>query len=253
MSKRADPGVKPRRPRSLPVWAETILLLVLALLVSALVKTFVVQMFFVPSGSMRPLFVEDDRIVVQKVSYWAGEVDRGDVVVFDDPGGRWLGAGTAVPLSPVQRLLAKVGLYPTGGHLVKRVIGVGGDRVACCDGRGRVTVNGVPLDERSYLARGAAPSERPFSVTVPSGRLWVMGDNRANSEDSRFHTNLPGGGTVPESDVVGKVWAIVWPLGRAHFLREPATFENPRLSAASARARADDVPAAAPRAAAPRG
>jgi signal peptidase I len=253
MTKRADAGVRPRRPRSLPVWAETILLLVLALLVSALVKTFVVQMFFVPSGSMRPLFVEDDRIVVQKVSYWTGDVDRGDVVVFDDPGGRWLGARTAVPLSPVQRLLAKVGLYPTGGHLVKRVIGVGGDRVACCDGRGRVTVNGVPLDEGSYLAPGAAPSDRPFSVTVPPGRLWVMGDNRGNSEDSRFHTNLPGGGAVPESDVVGKVWAIVWPLGRAHVLDEPATFDNPRLSAAGSRARARDSPAAAARAAAPHG
>jgi signal peptidase I len=218
---------KPRR--SLPVWAETILLLVLALVVSAIVKTFFVQMFFVPSGSMRPLFVEDDRILVEKVSYWNSPVHRGDVVVFDDPGGRWLGAEGAQKLTPIQKALSEVGLYPTGGHLVKRVIGVGGDHVKCCDDQGRVTVNGVPLNEKSYIAKGAAPSDRPFDVTVPKGRLWVMGDNRANSEDSRFHQDLPGGGTVPDKDVVGKVWAIVWPLDRMKRLHEPSTFEDPKL------------------------
>lgn len=214
-----------------PVWAETILLLVLALVVSAIVKTFFVQMFFVPSGSMRPLFVDDDRILVQKISYWAGEVKRGDVVVFDDPGGRWLGAEGAPHLSPVQKALSEVGLYPTGGHLVKRVIGIGGDRVVCCDEAGRVTVNGVPLKEQAYIMKGATPSDRRFDITVPLGRLWVMGDNRSNSEDSRFHQDLPGHGTVPEEDVVGKVWAIVWPFGRAHLLHEPSTFENSRLTA----------------------
>jgi len=217
------------RRKRLPVWAETVLLLVLALVVSAIIKTFFVQMFFVPSGSMRPLFIEDDRILVQKISYWAGDVHRGDVVVFDDPGGRWLGAEGAPALTPVQKALSEVGLYPTGGHLVKRVIGVGGDRVACCDRAGRVTVNGVPLEERSYIMEGAAPSDRRFDVTVPKGRLWVMGDNRSNSEDSRFHQDLPGGGTVPAEDVVGKVWAIVWPFGRAHLLHKPSTFDNPSL------------------------
>ena len=224
-------GAAAAKRRSLPVWAETVVLLVLALVVSAIVKTFFVQMFFVPSGSMRPLFVDDDRILVQKISYWNGPVKRGDVVVFDDPGGRWLGLEGAPRLSPVQKALSEVGLYPTGGHLVKRVIGVGGDRVVCCDKAGRVTVNGVPLSERSYIMRGALPSERPFDVRVPKGRLWVMGDNRANSEDSRYHQDLPGGGTVPEKDVVGKVWAIVWPFGRAHRLSEPSTFENPKLQA----------------------
>src|SRR3954465_7506121 len=106
-----------RKRRSLPVWAETVLLLVLALLVSAVVKTFLVQMFFVPSGSMRPLFVENDRILVQKISYETGSVHRGDVVVFDDPGGRWLGAEGAPRLTPFQKLLSEIGLYPTGGHL----------------------------------------------------------------------------------------------------------------------------------------
>jgi len=224
-------GAAATKRRSLPVWVETVVLLVLALVVSAIVKTFFVQMFFVPSGSMRPLFVDDDRILVQKISYWNGPVKRGDVVVFDDPGGRWLGLEGAPRLSPVQKALSEVGLYPTGGHLVKRVIGVGGDRVVCCDKAGRVTVNGVPLSEKSYIMRGALPSERPFDVRVPKGRLWVMGDNRPNSEDSRYHQNLPGGGTVPEKDVVGKVWAIVWPFGRAHRLSEPSTFENPKLQA----------------------
>jgi signal peptidase I len=206
-----------------------VLLLVIALVVSAIVKTFFVQMFFVPSGSMRPLFVDNDRILVQKVSYWGGDVHRGDVVVFDDPGGRWLGAEGQQHLTPVQKVLSEIGLYPTGGHLVKRVIGVGGDHVACCDRQGRVTVNGVPLKERGYVIKGADPSERRFDVKVPAGRIWVMGDNRSNSEDSRFHQDLPGGGTVPVKDVVGKVWAIVWPLDRAKLLNEPSTFENPKL------------------------
>jgi signal peptidase I len=219
----------PRKSRSIPLWVETILLLVIALVVSAVVKTFFVQMFFVPSGSMQPLFVKDDRILVQKVSYWAGDVHRGDVVVFDDPGGRWLGSEGVPRLTPLQKGLSEVGLYPTGGHLVKRVIGIGGDHVVCCDKQGRVTVNNVPLNEKAYITPGAAPSEKTFDVRVPRGRLWVMGDNRPNSEDSRYHPDVHGG-TVPDDDVVGKVWAIVWPLGRAHLLHEPRTFEDPALS-----------------------
>jgi signal peptidase I len=230
MTKR-DGAVRTRKRRSLPVWVETVALLVLALVVSAVVKTFFVQLFFVPSGSMRPLFVDDDRILVQKVSYWSGDVQRGDVVVFDDPGGRWLGSEGAPRLSAPQKALSELGLYPTGGHLVKRVIGVGGDHVVCCDKQGRITVNDVALSERSYIMPGASPSDRPFDVKVPKDRLWVMGDNRSNSEDSRFHQDLPGGGTVPENDVVGKVWAILWPFGRAHRLEEPATFEDPKLRA----------------------
>ena len=229
-TRESTPG-RTRTRRAVPVWAETVLLRVLALLVAAVVKTFFVQMFFVPSGSMHPLFVEDDRILVQKVSYWNGDVQRGDVVVFDDPGGQWLGAEGAVPLSPVQKALSEVGLYPSGGHLVKRVIGVGGDHVVCCDAQDRITVNGVPLEEKSYIAPGTSPSDRPFNVDVPPGRLWVMGDNRSNSEDSRFHQELPGEGTVPVHDVVGKVWAIVWPLDRAHLLHTPKTFDKARPQA----------------------
>lgn len=222
----ADGEAKRRR---VPVWLETLILLAVALAVSALVKTFFVQMFFVPSGSMMPLFVNDDRILVEKVSYWDDEVERGDVVVFADPGGEWLGAAGDVPLNGLQSALSKVGLYPTGGHLVKRVIGVGGDRVRCCDKSGRVTVNGVPLQEEGYVMDGLSPSNRKFDVAVPEGRLWVMGDNRSNSEDSRFHQDLEGKGTVPESVVVGKVWAVVWPLNRFSTLDTPSTFGNPAL------------------------
>jgi signal peptidase I len=224
-------GEKAEKPakRSMPLWTESVLLLVLALLVAAVVKTFFVQMFFVPSGSMEPLFHLNDRILVEKWSYWHSDPKRGDVVVFDDPGGRWLGAAATPTLSPLQKALSAIGLYPTGGHLVKRVIGVGGDHVKCCDKQGRVVVNGIPLNEKSYLKKGNAPSDRPFSITVPQGRLWVMGDNRSNSEDSRFHQDLPGGGTVPVNDVVGKVWAIVWPFGRAQLLSDPPTFQNPAL------------------------
>jgi signal peptidase I len=212
--------------RRIPAWLELGLLVVVALVLSLLVKSFLVQMFFVPSESMEPLFLKNDRILVQKVSYWRGDVQRGDVVVFEDPGG-WL----ATPEQPrgLQKVLSTIGLYPTGGHLVKRVIGVGGDRVRCCNARGRVTVNGVALDERSYLEPGALPSDRRFDVTVPKGRLWVMGDNRANSEDSRFHQELPGKGTIPASGVVGKVWAVVWPLGRFHVVGRPSTFDRSAL------------------------
>ena len=208
------------------MWLELVLLVVIALVVSVTVKTFVVQMFFVPSESMEPLFVDNDRILVQKVSYWGNDVQRGDVVVFEDPGG-WLGPNA--PLNPLQKVLSTVGLYPTGGHLVKRVIGVGGDRVQCCDKQGRVTVNGVPLDESDYIMSGAQPSSKPFDVRVPDGRLWVMGDNRANSEDSRYHQNLRGHGTIPVSSVVGKVFAIVWPLGRFHIVTRPDTFDQAAL------------------------
>ncbi len=133
-----------------------LLLLVIALVLAVVIKAFFMQAFYIPSASMNDTLVQNDRILVQKVSYWGGGgPQRGDVVVFADPGG-WLGAGRdrrfRATRSP--RALEKVGLYPTGGHLVKRVIGVGGDEVKCCDEQGRITVNGVPLNEKSYLAPG---------------------------------------------------------------------------------------------------
>jgi signal peptidase I len=217
------------------MWVELILIVVIAMSLAAVTKAFVVQSFFVPSGSMEPtLFGSsltggvDDRILVEKVSYWSGGVHRGDVVVFEDSQG-WLPEVAADASGPIQVTLEAVGLWPTGGHLVKRVIGLPGDDVVCCDGNGRVTVNGVALDETDYLAKGTQPSELSFEVTVPDGKLWVMGDNRQHSEDSRYHMDEPGRGFVPVDDVVGKVWAIVWPAGRAGLVHRPATFDAQEL------------------------
>ena len=145
--------------------------------------------------------------------------------VFSDPGG-WLDE-QQVPQArnPLAKALETFGLFPTGGHLVKRVIAVGGDTVRCCDRRGRVRVNGTPLEEQDYLAPGAKPSLITFKQEVPEGYLWVMGDNRGESADSRVHLGDPGGGFVPVEDVVGKVFTVVWPLRHAKLLHRPNTFE----------------------------
>ena len=213
--------------RPMPLWQETILLLVLALLLAIIIKSLFVQAFYIPTPSMEPQFVKNDRILVQKVSYWgSASPSRGDIVVFKDPGD-WLeeNAGST-PSSPVTRLMEKIGLYPTGGHLVKRVIGIGGDRVVCCDAQGRVTVNGHALNEKSYLPKGTAPSQIKFDRTVPKGHLWMMGDNRGFSWDSRGHMGGPGGGYVDEDLVVGKVFALIWPWKRAEIIHRPKTFEG---------------------------
>ena len=200
---------------------ETALLIVVAVTVAALLRMFVVQAFVVPSGSMLPTIEQTDRIIVSKLS----EPDRGDVVVFEDPGG-WLppGEGTTNRSGLLARGLEFVGVLPASdkGFLVKRLIGMPGDRVACCDGQGRVTVNGEPLNE-PYLPRGTAPSIQRFDVEVPRGRIWVMGDNRQNSQDSRYKQGGPGGGSIPASNVVGVAFVTVWPLDRWDVLRNPGS------------------------------
>jgi signal peptidase I len=216
-----------KHDKQLPLWQEMILLLGIALILAIVIKAFFMQAFYIPSGSMDNTLVLNDRILVEKVSYWgSGTPQRGDIVVFSDPGG-WLDASEVrTATSPVAKVLEVFGLYPTGGHLVKRVIGVGGDEVKCCDAHGRVTVNGVPLNEKSYLAPHVKPSLIHFDVHVQPGYLWVMGDNRSDSADSRVHLGDPGGGQVPVSDVVGKVFAVVWPWSHAEFIHRPATFNT---------------------------
>jgi signal peptidase I len=215
-----------RSQRHLPFWLELALLLALALILAVGIKALFVQAFYIPSGSMNDTLVFNDRILVEKVSYWgSASPERGDIVVFSDPGG-WLDESeTPQAQNLVARGLEMVGLFPTGGHLVKRVIGVGGDTVACCDEQGRVTVNGTPLHEQSYLAPGQRPSLITFREKVPKGYLWVMGDNRSESADSRVHLGDPGGGFVPVDDVVGKVFSVIWPLKHFAFVSRPATFE----------------------------
>jgi signal peptidase I len=215
--------VTEKKKRQLPVWQESILLVATAMVMAVIVKTFFLQAFYIPSESMEPTMLVDDKILVQKVSYWGGDVKRGDIVVFDDPGGWLSGEDSRQPSNFLQSGLEKVGLFPTGGHLIKRVVGVGGDTVVCCTG-GKLTINGTALDE-PYLFDETVTKDRTFEVKVRDGYLWVMGDNRGNSSDSREHMGDPGGGQVSEKAVVGKAWVRVWPLKRAGFIGKPSTFE----------------------------
>lgn len=214
-----------RRRSTLRSWLrETAIIVASALVLSIVIKTFLVQSFFIPTGSMESTLEVSDRVLVSKLAPGPLDVHRGDIVVFKDPGG-WLGP---VPDGPggwrgaVSDALTFVGLLPqdAGEHLIKRVIGLPGDTVECCDGQGRLLVNGVPIDE-PYINAGSVPSEMEFSVVVPEGSLWVMGDNRQNSRDSRYHQGDPGGGAIPLDNVVGVAFLTLWPLDRATVLRNP--------------------------------
>ncbi|MEY4434659.1 MAG: hypothetical protein RIR16_699 [Actinomycetota bacterium] len=187
-----------------------------ALVLSLLIKTFLIRSFFIPSGSMLETLQIDDRIIVNELVPDLIDVQRGDIVVFKDPGG-WLGEVSTRELNPIEAVsewfLSSFGIVApdSSQHLVKRVIGVGGDRVVCCDASGKLTINGVAIDE-PYIAPGVKPSETEFDVTVPEGSVWVMGDNRPNSEDSRYHPDLPAKGFVAKEFIVGRAFLISWPF-----------------------------------------
>jgi signal peptidase I len=216
---------KARRRSSGPLaWLrETAIVMVSALVLSWIVKTFLVQAFYIPSESMYDTLILNDRILVSKLTPTPFDLSRGDIVVFADPGG-WLGLGSTSEPSGINKVLSTVGLAPANSdHLVKRVIGLPGDHVACAGGGTPITVNGVAIDETSYIKPGSMPSEMAFDVVVPDGYLWVLGDNRQESSDSRYHQSGPGGGAVPVSDVVGVVFATIWPLDRISGHRSPGS------------------------------
>jgi signal peptidase I len=212
---------------------ELLIIVVIALVLSVLVRTFVAQAFFVPSSSMENTLQVQDRILVSKLTTRFQGVQRGEIVVFVDPGG-WL----PDPVPPggvsgaIRTGLTWVGLLPSdsGDDLVKRVIGIGGDHVVCCDAKKRIVLNGVSLIE-PYTKNGEDTAQVRFDIVVPQGRVFVMGDNRGDSSDSRFHLQVASG-TVPLDNVVGRVVAVIWPSSNWSGEPIPVTFENPKLDAA---------------------
>lgn len=209
---------------------ELAIVAVVALVLSLGIKTFVAQSFWIPSGSMENTLVPGDRVVVSKFTPGPFALQRGDVVVFHDPG-HWLDIPNAKRSGIGGALVSGlqfVGLYPSGDNdLIKRVIGLPGDHVKCCNTRGQIVVNGVGLSE-PYIYPGGGTDQKKFSVTVPSGRVWVMGDNRGDSADSRFHDDGTGRtGSVPEADIIGRAVLTVWPVDRMRWLSNySSTFDK---------------------------
>lgn len=195
---------------------ELPILVAIAVIVSIVIKTFLVQFFYIPSGSMENTLLVNDRVAVNKLGNFFSEVDRGDVVVFRDTAG-WLpeesgefGSGIR---DRIREGLVFIGILPDPAkqYLIKRVIGVAGDRVVCCDEDDRLTINGIAIEE-PYIFPGDKASESEFDVTVPEGFIWVMGDHRGASADSRFHRDDANDGFVPLSAITGRAIAIVWPV-----------------------------------------
>ena len=192
------------------------ILVVVALVVSLLIKTFLVQFFYIPSGSMENTLQIKDRVAVNKIPFLSRHIHRGDIVVFRDPA-NWLSEPftTQSPfvIEKLREGLVAVGILPNPAkqYLVKRVIGVGGDRVICCDKDKKLTVNGKATNE-PYIFEGNVPSDMNFDVTVPKGKIWVMGDHRGASADSRYHQDDINKGMVPLNRVTGPVTAVIWPF-----------------------------------------
>ncbi|PYC79153.1 signal peptidase I [Streptomyces tateyamensis] len=231
-----------RKQRSF--WKELPILIGIALVLALVIKTFFVQAFSIPSESMQNTLQVGDRVLVDKLTPWFGaKPDRGEVVVFHDPGG-WLGEVPSQESSNpvvrgIQDVLSFIGLMPSANEkdLIKRVVAVGGDTIEC-QGNGPLKVNGVALNEPYVFDSNpelGACGNKPFGpVKVPSGRLWVMGDHRDDSLDSRYHMDQPGGGSVPVDNVVGRAFVVAWPLNHWSTLPVPSTFGQKGLSAAGA-------------------
>lgn len=208
---------------------ELVIVIVLAMALSFVVKTWLFQAFYIPSGSMENTLVRDDRVIVSKLTPGPFDLKRGDVIVFEDPGTPtpWLeglNAQTSTLGGPFHNALVFVGLLPedSENHLIKRVIGLPGDRVQADGTTGKIKVNGAEITE-PYVKTGDAPSEgKAFNIVVPAGRVWVMGDHRSQSSDSRFHDDGTGRqGSVPIDKIVGRALFIVWPIDRVTWLGVP--------------------------------
>ncbi|WP_225447292.1 signal peptidase I [Streptacidiphilus sp. PB12-B1b] len=225
-------------------WKELPILVIVALVLALLIKTFLVQAFSIPSGSMENTLQIGDRVLVDKLTpHFGDKPSRGEVVVFHDPG-NWLADEPTTSQSSnsfvrgIQDALSWIGLMPSANEkdLIKRVIAVGGDTISC-KGTGPVYVNGKALTE-PYIYPGATPcGDKNFGpFKVPANSIWVMGDHRNDSLDSRYHMDEPGGGAVPDSDVVGRAILVAWPLSHWATLPIPSTFTQPGIGDQSAQA-----------------
>ncbi len=242
-----EPAEAASKKRRMSGWRELPVLIVVALTIALVIKSFVVQAFWIPSSSMEDtLMAPSDRVLVNKLVYHFRSIQPGDIIVFNGDGS-W---NPNPPAKPPSSILVRAyddtlgwlfhqigGLFGTPADpvdFIKRVIGTPGDRVACCNAQGLVTVNGVPLHESSYLYPGAAPSQIRFNIVVPPGRLWVMGDNRQISDDSRLRMSDPGGGTIAENKVIGRAFVVIWPPSHWKILSIPSTFSQPGINGVSA-------------------
>ena len=231
-----EPASTPKRKRRKHFWRELLVIVVVAAALTLVVKAFVAQVYKIPTGSMENTLQVGDRVLVNKLVYHTRGVARGDIVVFSGQDS-W-GPNAPPPANNGfvrlwDEVLSSIGLQSSQTYYIKRVIGLPGDKVACCTD-GKVTVNGVPLTETSYLYPGDAPSFPFKTVTVPPGHLWVMGDHRGDSDDSRYHTIDPGGGAIPDNEVVGRAFLIIWPVSQLRDLPIPSTFSQAALHAGPA-------------------
>ena len=230
--KNPDPSSRKRGP----FWRELLIIVVAAAALTLVVKSFVVQVYKIPSVSMDNTLAVGDRVLVNRLVYHLRPIARGDVIVFSGQDS-WGPDAPPGPSDPVlgwfDDVLSDIGLHSSQTYYIKRVIGLPGDHVACCTD-GKVTVNGVPLDETSYLYPGDAPSSFSFKAVVPAGHLWVMGDHRSDSGDSRYHTVDPGGGAIPIDEVVGRAFMIIWPPSQIRDLPIPSTFQQSALHGGAA-------------------